>query len=55
MKKLVVIITILILFIPKVNASTSSASSYILMDSTTGRILMSKDMHTRRLIPQLQR
>ena len=53
MKKLVVIITILILFIPKVNASTSSASSYILMDSTTGRVLMSKDMHTRRLIASI--
>ena len=53
MKKLVVIITILILFIPKVNASTSSASSYILMDSTTGRVLMSKDMHTKRLIASI--
>ena len=53
MKKLVVIITILILFIPKVNASTSSASSYILMDSTTGRVLMSKDMHSKRLIASI--
>ena len=53
MKKLVVIITILILLIPKVNASTSSASSYILMDSTTGRVLMSKDMHTKRLIASI--
>mgnify|MGYP001366253039 CR=1 FL=1 len=54
MKKLVVIITILILFIPKVNASTSSASSYILMDSTTGRVPMSKDIDVLIVILHFQ-
>ena len=41
------------MFIPVVNANTSSASSYILMDSTTGRVLVSKDMNSRRLIASI--
>ena len=47
MKKILLLIIILILLlIPKVNASTTSASSYILMDETTGRVLLSKDMNS---------
>lgn len=38
---------------PKVNASTDSASSYILMDETTGRVLLSKDMNSKRLIASI--
>lgn len=54
MKKILLLIIILILLlIPKVNASTSSASSYILMDETTGRVLLSKDMNSKRLIASI--
>lgn len=41
------------LFVPKVYASTSSASSYILMDMTTGRVLKGKDIHSKRLIASI--
>ena len=38
-KNLIIIIFIfMLILIPKVNASTDSASSYILMDETTGRV-----------------
>lgn len=54
MKKILLLIIILILLlIPKVNASTTSASSYILMDETTGRVLLSKDMNSKRLIASI--
>lgn len=54
MKKILLLIIILILLlVPKVNASTSSASSYILMDETTGRVLLSKDMNSKRLIASI--
>ncbi len=53
MKKVLVVIILLIMFIPVVNANTSSASSYTLMDSTTGRVLVSKDMNSRRLIASI--
>lgn len=35
------------------SASTSSASSYILMDQSTGRVLLSKDMNSKRLIASI--
>lgn len=41
------------LFLNNVYASTSSASSYVLMDQTTGRVLASKDMNSRRLIASI--
>ena len=48
MKKIFVVLCCLfMLLIPRVKASTSSASSYILMDETTGRVLLSKDMHSK--------
>lgn len=53
MKKILILFCLLILLIPKVTASTSSASSYILMDETTGRVLKSKDMNSKRLIASI--
>ena len=54
MKKVFVVLCCLfMLLIPRVKASTSSASSYILMDETTGRVLLSKDMHNKRLIASI--
>lgn len=53
MKKLLLLFFLLILFIPKISASTSSASSYVLMDETTGRVLLSKDMNSKRLIASI--
>ncbi len=37
----------------RVSASTSSASSYVLMDMTTGRVLDCKDMNSKRLIASI--
>lgn len=53
MKKILILCSLFIIFIPKVEASTSSASSYILMDQTTGRVLKSKDMNSKRLIASI--
>ena len=54
MKKIFVVLCCLfMLLIPRVKASTSSASSYILMDETTGRVLLSKNMHSQRLIASI--
>ena len=54
MKKILVVVLLLILIIPiRVVASTSSASSYVLMDQTTNRVLQSKDMHSKRLIASI--
>lgn len=56
MKKLFLIITsLLVTIFPilKVDASTSSASSYILMDQATGRVLASKDKDSQRLIASI--
>lgn len=53
MKKFLLFIVLLVLAIPKVEASTDSASSYILMDAATGRVLLSKDMNSKRLIASI--
>ena len=55
MKKnlIIPIFIFMLILIPKVNASTDSASSYILMDETTGRVLLSKDMNSKRLIASI--
>ena len=56
MKKIVLLSFLFVLFIFSFNitfASTSSASSYILMDQTTGRVLASKDMNSKRLIASI--
>ena len=53
MKKLILFGLLFFVCIMSVNASTESAYSYILMDETTGRVLKSKDMHSRRLIASI--
>lgn len=54
MKKILVLLMILTLSIPyTVKANTSSASSYILMDDTTSRVLVGKDIHSKRLIASI--
>ena len=54
MKKLLLFFVFLSLFIvPKVNASTDTAHSYILMDEETGRVLLSKDANNPRLIASI--
>lgn len=53
MKKIVLFVILFFVSITFVNASTSSASSYILMDQTTGRVLASKDMNSKRLIASI--
>jgi len=54
MKRFVIVLVgCLCTFIPRVDASLESASSYILMDSTTGRVLLSKDMNSKRLIASI--
>ena len=41
------------MLIGRVSASTSSASSYILMDEKTGRVLAGKDIHSSKLIASI--
>lgn len=53
MKKLLLLLLCLNLFIPHGHASTTSASSYVLLDQNTGRVLASKDMHSSRLIASI--
>ena len=53
MKKLLLFLLLLIIFIPKVTATTSSAHSYVLMDAETGRVLASKDKDSKRLIASI--
>ena len=53
MKKLLLILLLAIIFVGRVNASTSSAYSYILMDANTGRVLLSKDKDSKRLIASI--
>lgn len=56
MKKIVLFCFFILLFLyfsKEVNASTDSAHSYVLMDETTGRVLASKDMNSKRLIASI--
>lgn len=53
MKKILLFSMLLFCFIGKVNASTDSARSYALMDMDSGRVLLSKDMHSKRLIASI--
>ena len=53
MKKMILFGLLFIVCVNFVSASTSSASSYILMDETTGRVLTSKDMNSSRLIASI--
>lgn len=53
MKKILLFSLLLLCFIGKASASTSSAHSYTLMDMDSGRVLLSKDMHSKRLIASI--
>ena len=53
MKKILLFLLLFIVIISKVDASTSSAHSYVLMDSVTGRVLLSKDKDSKRLIASI--
>ena len=53
MKKLLLFLLLLLLFTVRVEASTSSAHSYILMDASSGRVLLSKDKDSKRLIASI--
>ena len=53
MKKLLLFLLCLCLIIPKVQASTSSAYEYVLMDMDSGRVLASKNKDTPRLIASI--
>ena len=53
MKKVLLFFILCLIFIPKVNCSTSSAHSYVLMDAETGRVLDSKNMNDKSLIASI--
>ena len=53
MKKVLLFFILCLMFIPKVNCSTSSAHSYVLMDAETGRVLDSKNMNDKSLIASI--
>ena len=53
MKKILLFLLCLFLIIPNVQASTSSAYEYVLMDMDSGRVLASKNMHSPRLIASI--
>jgi len=56
MKKVLMIVFLFVLMIIpfyEANASISTASSYVLMDGSTGRVLQGKDIHNKRLIASI--
>lgn len=53
MKKIILFSLLFFVGITYCKASTSSASSYILMDQTTGRVLVSKDANSQRPIASI--
>ena len=53
MKKILLFLLCLYLFIPYVNASTTSAYEYVLMDMDSGRVLASKNKDSPRLIASI--
>ena len=53
MKKILLFSLLFFCFINNINASTSSANSYILMDMTTGRVLDGKNYNTPYLIASI--
>ena len=53
MKKILLFLLCLSILIPSINASTSSAYEYILMDMDSGRVIESKNMNTPRLIASI--
>ena len=55
MKKILFVIIFLFMFSIKVNASTTSAHSYTLMDMSTGRVLSSKSKDEPMLIASISK
>ena len=53
MKKILLFLLCLFMFIPNISASTSTAYEYILMDMDSGRVIESKNMNTTRLIASI--
>jgi len=54
MKKILLLILFIFLFIPmRIQAIGESATSYILMDMDTNRVLLGKDIHNQRLIASI--
>ena len=53
MKKILLFFLCIFLIIPKVQASTSSAYEYVLMDMDSGRVLASKNKDSPRLIASI--
>ena len=53
MTKIIIFIISFFIFFPNTYASTNTASSYILMDQETGRVLQGKDVHNKRLIASI--
>ena len=53
MKKIILFSLLLFLFMPNIKASTSTAHSYILMDSKTGRVLEGKSINEEMLIASI--
>ena len=53
MKKILLFLLCINMYIPYVKASTSSAYSYVLMDMDSGRVLASKNKDSPRLIASI--
>ena len=53
MKKVLLFLLCIYFLIPKVQASTSSAYEYVLMDMDSGRVLASKNKDSPRLIASI--
>ena len=55
MKKWLILCIVFTLGINPVKASTSTASSYVLMDMTTGRVLAGKNYNTPYIIASISK
>ena len=53
MKKLLLLLLCLTIFIPRISASTTTAYEYVLMDMDSGRVLESKNMNKPKLIASI--
>lgn len=55
MKKVLLFLLCINVFIPCVHASTETAYEYVLMDMDSGRVLASKNMNSPRLIVSIMK
>lgn len=53
MKKILLFLLCINIFVPYVQASTTSAYEYVLMDMDSGRVIASKNMHSPKLIASI--